>query len=145
MLSADGVRPGDQKALAIQQYPPPKNKHDVRRYLGLCGFFRRFIPRYAEIARPISDLLRDNVPFEWTQSQKEAFNNLRDKLVSRPVLQMFNPNADTELHCDASSIGLTGMLLRRGDDKRLHLVHAVSKKTTPAERNYHSSKQELWR
>ncbi|KAL4135431.1 hypothetical protein QTP88_007040 [Uroleucon formosanum] len=59
MLSADGVRPGDQKTITIQQYPKPKNKHEVRRFLGLCGFFRRFIPRYAEIARPISDLLWD--------------------------------------------------------------------------------------
>jgi len=63
MLSADGVRPGDQKVIAIQQYPEPTNKHEVRRFLGLCGFFRKFIPRYAEIARPISDILRDNVQF----------------------------------------------------------------------------------
>jgi len=143
MLSAAGVRPGDQKAIAIQQYPKPKNKHEVRRFLGLCGFFRRFIPRYAEIARPISDLLRDNVQFVWTVSQEEAYNNLKDRLISKPVLQVFNPNADTELHCDASSVGLSGMLLQRGEDKRLHLVHAVSKKTTSAERHYHSSKQEL--
>jgi len=143
MLSADGVRPGDQKAIAIQQYPKPKNKHEVRRFLGLCGFFRRFIPRYAEIVRPISDLLRDNVQFEWTVPQEEAYNNLKDRLVSKPVLQVFNPNADTELHCDASSVGLSGMLLQRGEDKRLYLVHAVSKKTTSAERHYHSSKQEL--
>lgn len=56
---------------------------------------------------------------------------------------MFNHEAETELHCDASSIGLSGMLLQRGADKKLHLIHAVSKKTTSAERNYYSSKQEL--
>lgn len=92
MLSADGVRPGDQKVIAIQHYPEPINKHEVRRFLGLCGFFRRFIPPYADIARPISDLLRDNVQFEWTLSQKEAYNNLKSRLVSKPVLQVFNPN-----------------------------------------------------
>jgi len=143
MLSADGVRPGDQKVIAIQQYPEPTNKHEVRRFHGMCGFFRRFIPRYAEIAHPISDILRDNVKFEWALSQKEAYNNLKSRLVSKPVLQVFNPNADTELHCDASCVGLSGMLLQRGEDKRLHLVHAVSKKTNLAERHYHSSKQEL--
>ncbi|CAI6368967.1 unnamed protein product [Macrosiphum euphorbiae] len=78
-----------------------------------------------------------------TVSQEEAYNNLKDRLVSKPVLKVFNPNADTELHCDPSSVGLSGMLLQRSEDKRLHLVHAVSKKTTSAERHYHSSKQEL--
>ncbi|CAI6375032.1 unnamed protein product [Macrosiphum euphorbiae] len=145
MLSADGVRPGEQKVQAIQQYPRPRNKHEVRRFLGLCGFFRRFIPRYSDIARPISELLKDKVPYMWTTLQEVAFQTMRVKLVSRPVLQLYNPTAHTEVHCDASSDGLSGMLLQRnGDgDNQLHLVHAVSKKTTPEERNYHSSKLEL--
>jgi len=143
MLSAEGVRPGEQKVVAVKEFPKPNNKHEVRRFLGLCSFFRRFIPRYAVIAQPFSDLLKDNVSFVWTASQEGAFNDLKNRLVSKPVLQMFNPKAETELHCDASSIALSGMLLQRGADKKLHLIHAVSKKTTSAERNYHSSKQEL--
>jgi len=103
MLSAEGVRPGEQKVVAVKEYPKPNNKHKVRRFLGLCSFFRRFIPRYAVIAQPISDLLKDNVSFVWTASQEGAFNDLKNRLVSKPVLQMFNPKAETELHCDASS------------------------------------------
>lgn len=83
------------------------------------------------------------MPFTWSTLEKDAFRELRDRLPSKPVLQLFNPCAETELHCDASSVGLNGMLLQRGSDNRLHLVHAVSKKNTSAERNYHSSKQEL--
>jgi len=145
MLSADGIRPGEQKVQAIQQYPRPKNKHEVRRFLGLCGFFRRFIPHYSDMARPTSELLKGEVPYEWTTEQENAFNTMRYKLVSRPVLQLFNPTADTEVHCDASSEGLSGMLLQKNSegDNQLHLVQAVSKKTTPTERNYHSSKLEL--
>jgi len=145
MLSADGIRPGEQKVQAIQQYPIPKNKHEVRRFLGLCGFFRRFIPYYSDVVRPISELLKGDVPYEWTTTQENAFKTMRDKLVSRPVLQLFNPTAHTEVNCDASSEGLSGMLLQRNSEgnNHLHLVQAVSKKTTPAERNYHSSKLEL--
>lgn len=143
ILSADGVRPGNQKVQAVQQFPTPSNKQEARRIFGLCGFFRRFVPRYAEIAQPISDLLKDNVPFTWLTLQNDAFQELKDRLTSQPVLQLYNPRAETELHCDASSVGLSGMLLQRGVNNRLHLVHAVSKKTTAAERNYHSSKQEL--
>lgn len=77
MLSAEGVRPGEQKVVAVKEFPKPNNKHEVRRFLGVCSFFRRFIPRYAVIAQPISDLLKDNVVFVWTASQESAFNDLK--------------------------------------------------------------------
>lgn len=143
LLSSDGVRPGQQKVLSIKNFPTPSNRHEVRRFLGLSGFFRRFIPRYAQLAGPITELLKDSVAFKWAEEQDNAFSNLREKLSSDRVLQLYNPSAYTELHCDASSVGLSGMLLQRGADDRLHLVHAVSKKTTEAEKLYHSSKQEL--
>jgi len=63
MLSADGVLPGEQKMQTIQQYPRPRNKHEVRRFLGLCGFFQRFIPHYSDMVRPISELLKNEVPY----------------------------------------------------------------------------------
>lgn len=125
------------------KFPQPKNKHEVKRFLGLCGFFRRFIPHYAEIALPVSELLKEQTPYVWTQVQEDAFQNLKKMLSNKPVLQLFSPDAHTELHCDASSMGLSWLLLQKGEDKLLHLIHAVSKKTTPAEKNYHSSKQEL--
>lgn len=65
MLSADGVRPGEQKIIAVQQFPQPQNKHEVKRFLGLCCFFRRFIPHYAEIALPVSELLKEQTPYVW--------------------------------------------------------------------------------
>jgi len=111
--------------------------------LGLSGFFRRFIPRYAQLAGPITELLKDSETFKWKEEQDNAFKELKEKLSSSPVLRLYNPGAHTELHCDASSIGLSGMLLQRWADDRLHLVHAVSKKTTAAEKLYHSSKLEL--
>jgi len=143
MLLVEGVRPGEQKIVAVKEFPKPNNKHEVRRFLGLCGFSRRFIQHYAMLAQPMSDLLKDSVSFVWTTSQEAAFNELKNRLISKAVFQMFNPSAETELHCDASSMSLSGMLLQRGIDKKLHLVYAVSKKTTSAELNYHSTKQEL--
>jgi hypothetical protein len=77
------------------------------------------------------------------EEQDNAFRELKEKLSSDSVLQLYNPSAYTELHCDASRVGLSGILLERGAENRLHLVHAVSKKNTAAERLYHSSKQEL--
>lgn len=140
-ISAECITPGLDKTSAIRDMKQPVNQHEVRRYLGLTGFFRRFVPRYAEIARPLSELLKDSVPFKWMAEQKQAFEKLKHYITSSPALQLFNPSSYTEFHCDASQVGLSGMLLQRGEsDKKMHLVHAVSKKTTTAEKNYHASK-----
>lgn len=102
------------------------------------------MPQYAQIAKPLTELTKNAVPYEWGKSQQKAFNTLKIKFTSNAFLQLFNPNAYTELHCDASKQGLSGLLLQRGnEDKLLHLVYAVSKKTTTAERNYHAGKLEL--
>lgn len=72
-ISADGIRPGRNKLEAVKDFPTPKSKHDVRRFMGLTGFFRRFIRSYAEKAKPISDLLKNEAVFEWNIEQEEAF------------------------------------------------------------------------
>lgn len=143
ILSADGLAPGAQKVSAIQLLEPLKDRHGVRRFLVLTGSFRRFIPKYVPIAAPISELLKNTATFNWGTNQSVAFNKLKRMLVESPILQLFNPGRDTELHCDASSLDISGMLLQRGTDGHMHLVHAVSKKATAVEKNYHSSKMEL--
>lgn len=143
ILSEDGVRPGAQKVTAIQQMGRPQNRHEVRRFLGLTSFFRRFIPHYAQLAAPISELLKNGVSFVWGPTEEEFFQDLKNKLTNGPILKLFNPNSITELHCDASSLGLSGMLLQLGSDNCFHLIHVVSKKATDVEKNYHSSKMEL--
>lgn len=66
MLSADGIRPDEQKIQAIKQFPKPHTRHEVCRFLGMCGFFRPFIPHFAKLASPISELLKNEVPYVWT-------------------------------------------------------------------------------
>lgn len=86
----------------------------------------------------------DKIVSKWTADQVKAFERLKHNITSSPALQLFNPSSYTELHCEASQVGLSGMLLQRGEsDKKMHLVHAVSKKTTTAEKNYHAGKLEL--
>lgn len=142
-LTADGIVPGRRKMTAVSEFPTPQNKHDVRRFLGLTGFFRRFIRDYAVITRPLTDLTRGNANFSWQQEHQKAFDDLKDLLQKAPILQLYNPKAKTELHCDASSLGIAGMLLQEGTDKKMHLIYCVSKKTSDVERMYHSSKLEL--
>jgi len=142
-LTTDGLQPGSVKMDAILHFPIPKNCHEVRRFLGLTGYFRRFMPHYASKSRAISDLLKKDSKFVWGSEQTTAFKLMKQFLTSKPVLKLYNPNDKTELHCDASAVGLSGILLQQGDDGKMHLVYAVSKKTTATESIYHSTKLEL--
>ena len=108
--------------------------HQIRQLLGLTGYFRHFVQDYAIIAKPLTTLTKKNIPWKWEADEDKAFCKLRDVLVSRPVLSLFNPDSSTELHTDASQIGLAGILMQRGPDERLHPVAYYSRPTTDVER-----------
>lgn len=131
-LSAEGLKPGAPKMAAVRNYPRPTNAHECRRFIGLVSFFRHFVPKFASIARPITELTK----------KQTTFDTLKDKLLSKPVLKLFDPKKYTELHTDASSVGIAGMLLQRGADNLMHLVLCVSKKNSEVEMSYHSSRLE---
>jgi len=117
----------------------------VRRFLGLASFFRRFIPKFALIAAPLTRLTRKGEKFCWEEEHEDAFRKLQRTLVSGTVLTLFRSDAaTTELHTDVSVIGLGAMLMQSmslGDP--LRVVYYASRKTSDAETRYHSSKLEL--
>jgi transposase InsO family protein len=143
VINAEGLKPGLRKVKAIEEFPEPQNVHDVRRFLGLTSFFRRFVKNYAVKAEPLTRLTQKDMQYEWKDEQKKAFEKLKGNLIKQPILAHYDPEAETEVHCDASSTGIAGMLLQKGKDKKWHLVYCISKKTTEAESKYHSSKLEL--
>ncbi|KAK8772700.1 hypothetical protein V5799_024055 [Amblyomma americanum] len=143
VIGEGGVRPGTDKVRAIDEFSVPKDLHEVKRFLGLTSFFRRFVPRYAALSEPLSRLTRKGEAFHWDQDQEDAFQALKSALTSHPVLQLYNPKTRTEVHTDACANGLAGILLQADENDLLHPVYYVSKKTSPAERFYHSSKLEL--
>ncbi|UYV75138.1 K02A2.6-like [Cordylochernes scorpioides] len=143
VISTGGLKPGPRKIKAIEEFPEPKNVHDIRRFLGLTNFFRRFVKDFARKAEPLSRLTKKGSQFEWKEEQRRSFGGLRKDLVEYPVLAHYNPELKTEVHCDASAEGLAGMVLQMDEDGKWRLVYCVSKKTTEAEKMYHSSKLEL--
>jgi len=74
------------KVKAVQEYPVPKNANDVRAYVGLATFYRRLIPNFVEVAKSLKSLTRKNQPFVWGPSQQEAFEGMKDRLCTAPVL-----------------------------------------------------------
>lgn len=105
---------------------------------GLFSYFRRFVQNFSRIARPFSELIKKDIPFVWTEACQEAFDFLKKILTEAPILCIFDPNRETELHTDASSKGFGAGIMQRQDDKQFHPVAWFSKCTTSAESKYHS-------
>lgn len=137
-ISAEGIRPGSLKTEAVSKFPVPKNQHDIRRFIGLASFFRRFIKDFAITARPLTSLLKQNAVWCWSNEQQQAFDALKQKLIERPVLALYDPKAETQLHTDASKMGIAGILLQKNEAGVFQPIAYYSRQTNSDEQKLHS-------
>lgn len=136
-ISEAGVRPGRHKVEAVLSMQAPGSVKQVRQFLGLAGYFRKFVENFATIVEPLTRLTKKNVPWEWKTEQERAFNTIKDRLTTRPVLAIFNPEVPAEVHTDASAIGVGAILLQPVDGKMVAVAY-YSRQTTADQRCYHS-------
>ena len=142
MVSEDGLSPDPAKVDKVQNFPVPTTVKTLRGFLGLASYYRRFIQGFSQHAAPLYQLLRKNVVFSWQEPQQQAFQYLKNKLTSAPVLAC--PDFDREfiVHTDASTVGL-GAVLSQKDERGLeHAVAYASRSLNKAERNYTTTEQE---
>ncbi|GFX18507.1 retrovirus-related Pol polyprotein from transposon 297 [Trichonephila clavipes] len=136
--------PSPSKTKSVVPFPEPKTTKEVQRFLGLTGYFRKFIPAYSVIAKPLSDLLRKDTPFNFDVKQKASFDELKRLLCQKPILGIYQQKCETEIHTDASIDGLAAVLLQRSpDDNSLHPIYYMSRKTSETERKYTSYELEV--
>nr|XP_012225735.1 PREDICTED: uncharacterized protein LOC105674166 [Linepithema humile] len=133
-----GIRPSDENIESVLNYPVPRNAGEVRRFVGLASYFRRFVPNFSLLAKPLYDLNKKDASFAFGVAEHEAFETLKRHLASRPVLAIYSPHADTELHCDASASGYGGILLQKQSEGAWKPISFWSQRTTPTEAKYHS-------
>ena len=121
----------------IKDAPRPSTKKQVRSFMGLAGYYRDFIPNFAAIAAPLSDLTRKGQPnkVEWGEAQEKAYQTIKSYLTSEPVLRLPDPAKTYFLRTDASNNGIGAVLMQRHDEKLFPVCYA-SKKLSSAERNY---------
>ena len=136
IVGTDGLKPDPKKIEKIKNLKRPENVKQIREIIGLCSYYRRFIDGFSKIAKPINNLKKKNVPFEWTEKQEEAFKELKEKLINYPILQ--HPNFEKEfiLITDASGEGL-GAILEQLDEKGREIVISyASRNLIEAETRY---------
>jgi hypothetical protein len=117
VVSGDGVTASPEKVLAVRKYPVPNNVKEVRSFLGLASFYRRLFPRFAEIAKPITQLIRKDTQFKWETSQQTAFEKLKEVICSEQVLAYPDFKSQFILTRDASNVAVaSGPRWRRAPD-----------------------------
>jgi hypothetical protein len=135
-ISSAGIRPSNDKVVALTKVPSPGNVKQVRQFMGLAGYFRKFVPNFACRTACINNLTKNGVPFLWTTEHENAKQYVVQCLTSEPLLVIFNPDFPTELHTDASSIGYGAILIQKYDGQN-KVVAYYSKRTSPSESKYH--------
>ncbi|CAJ0605872.1 unnamed protein product [Cylicocyclus nassatus] len=124
ILSKEGIRPNPEKTEAIDQYPQPTNATEVKSFLGMCSFFRRFIHNFATIAAPLTALTKKNVPFDWTPQCKEAMDHLKKALTTAPVLAAPRLGRPFVIETDSSAKGVAGVLKQEQDGLERVIAYA---------------------
>lgn len=137
LISNGSVKPSPSKTQALKAISPPTNTREVRQFLGLAGYFRKFVPEFSVKTRIISNLLKKDESWQWTEDHDKAFNYVMNILSNEPVLAIFNPELPIELHTDASSQGFGAIILQIHDGVK-RVVAYFSKATSSAESRYHS-------
>lgn len=142
-ISERGISPTDSGVEAVANFPLPKGVKEIQSFIGLSSYFRKFIEGFSTIAKPLYDLLRKDVLFKFGEEELSAFETLKAKLVAAPILSIFDPKDETELHCDASALGFVAILMQRKADLKFHPVFYFSKRASEAESRYHSFELEM--
>ena len=132
----EGLLPNPKLVDAVKDFAVPTNLPEIQQFLGLASYYRRFVPKFAQIARPLCLLTRKGVPFEWTADCQASFDHLRSLLVQAPVLAYPNFSLDFTIETDASIKGLGAVLCQRQEDGRLHPVSYASRALSKAEERY---------
>ncbi|CAB0044009.1 unnamed protein product [Trichogramma brassicae] len=147
VLDGDGLRVDKDKVAPVMNYPAPTDLKSLRRFLGMLGWYARFIPNDAEMKLPLLKLTKKNAEWIWADEQQQAFEALKKALTEAPVLARPDFARPFIVQCDASAFAIGGVLSQVFDDGEHPIVY-VSRVLTSAERNYTTSEKEclalLW-
>jgi hypothetical protein len=138
IINQDGLAVDPKKVADILNWKAPKDVCEIKSFIGMAGYYRRFIEGFSKIARPMTVLLAKKVEFKWTQKCQEAFEELKNRLTTAPVLVLPDVHKPFSVYCDASYTGLGCVLMQEG-----RVVAYSSRQLKIHEKNYPTHDLEL--
>ena len=138
VVSAKGVMVDPTKIEVVAAWEPPRNVKEVRSFLGLAGYYRRFVEGFSRIAQPLTNLLHKTTKFQWSDACQRSFDELKNRLTSAPVLALPQGNEGYVIYSDASKLGLGCVLMQNGK-----VIAYASRQLKPNEQNYPTHDLEL--
>ena len=144
LIGEGGVRPDPKKVKAVLAYKQPETKSEVSAFLGLTGYYRKFVPAYATIAAPLTELLKKGKPehIVWSAACEEAFETLKECLTKTPILRVPHPKQRFIVQTDASDVGIGAVLSQQDDDGEEHPIAYASRKLQLRETRYSAVEKE---
>jgi hypothetical protein len=136
IVGKEGLKPDPRKIEKVKQIKEPTTVTEVRSFLGLVGYYRRFIEDFSKIARPLHELTKKNVKFKWEEKHQKAFEKLKEKLIEYPILGFPDYEKEFVLMTDASKEGLGAILSQKNNEGKEIVIAYGSKSLLPAEKNY---------
>jgi len=143
IITRDGIKMDPAKVAAIQEWESPRNIRDVRAFLGFTNFYRRFIAHFSKVVKPLVELTKKGMKFQWSSACEQAFQELKKRFVTAPILAHFDPDLESVVEADSSDHAQGGVLSQYGKDGILRPVAFFSRKLAPAETNYEIYDKEL--
>ena len=116
LISLEGIQPLPEKLESIRNMPPPKSAKEIKQFLGLAGYYHKFVPRFSDLSRPLTRLTQKDILFKWTKECQAVFQMLKDVLCEHPILQYLDPEKPYVLFTDASKYAWAGVLTQPYDE-----------------------------
>ena len=131
VVSRNGIEVDPQKIEAVKQWLRPISTTEIRSFLGLAGYYRRFVENFSRISAPLTKLTQKNVKFQWSEAYEKSFLELKERLTTAPVLAVPSGSGGYTVYCDASRVGLGCVLMQHGK-----VIVYASRQLKKHEQNY---------
>lgn len=142
-VSKNGLVPLERNVRAIENFPIPKKVKDVRAFVGLTSYYRKYIKNFAKIASPLTDLTKKENKFNWGETENNAFKILKKSIITAPVLAHFEDEYPVFVTTDASLEGLSGILEQENPNGKRHPIAFASRKLKGGEKNFSTTELEM--
>ena len=143
IISLREVQMDPGKVSAVKDWPTPTTLKEVGVFIGFANFYQRFIRDFSIMAHPLHDLMMKNVPWQWNKEQQEAFNTIKTKFCTEPVLKVYDPDLSMHLECDASGFAMGGILSQKHNNGLWHPIVYHSESMSKEEHNYEIYDREM--